>query len=154
MAENPGNQWRILDAGNYPQCAAAFGAGLDIDGENALETLHPVQGCAWFIMIDTAPQPARHDAVAMLEVRGENAVEAGEVQPGAWYQCRQPGNEIQRFQHHMGRAVPEWVFVLVDDPAPAIDGQALGGDGRAAHRFTRRATNGVENVTRWPEISV
>ena len=31
----------------------------------------------------------------------------------------------------MGRAVPEWVFVLVGDPAPAIDGQALGGNGRA-----------------------
>ena len=45
----------------------------------------------------------------------------------------------QRLQHHVGRAVPEWVFVLVDDPAPAIDGQALGGDGRAgdvaAHAF-------------------
>jgi hypothetical protein len=33
--------------------------------------------------------------------------------------------------HHVDRAVPEWVFVLVDDPAPVIDGQALGGDGRA-----------------------
>jgi len=31
----------------------------------------------------------------------------------------------------VGRAVPERLFVLVDDPAPAIDGQALGGDGRA-----------------------
>ncbi len=37
----------------------------------------------------------------------------------------------QRLQHHVGRAVPEWVFVLVDDPAPAIDGQPLGGNGRA-----------------------
>jgi hypothetical protein len=31
----------------------------------------------------------------------------------------------------VGRAIPEWVFVLVDDPAPAIDVQPLGGNGRA-----------------------
>ena len=37
----------------------------------------------------------------------------------------------QRLQHDVGRAVPEWVFVLVDDPTPAFDGQAFGGNRRA-----------------------
>ena len=31
----------------------------------------------------------------------------------------------------MGRAVPERLLVAVHDPAPAIDGEALGGDRRA-----------------------
>ena len=47
----------------------------------------------------------RHDAFAMLEVRGEHPVEASEVQSWAWDQCGQAGNKIQRFQHDMGRAV-------------------------------------------------
>ena len=40
MPQNPGNQCRRLDTGNHPQCAAAIGAGLDVDGEDTLEALH------------------------------------------------------------------------------------------------------------------
>lgn len=73
----------------------------------------------------------RHDAFAMLEVRGEHPVEASEVQPRAWDQCGQAGNEIQRFEHDMGRTIAEGMFVAVNDTAPAINTEAFGGDRRA-----------------------
>jgi hypothetical protein len=34
MAKNPRNQGWILNAGNHPECAAAFGAALDVDKVN------------------------------------------------------------------------------------------------------------------------
>lgn len=34
-----------------------------------------------------------------------------------------------RLQHHVGRPIPEQLFVVVHDPDPAIDGQAPGGNG-------------------------
>ena len=49
---------------------------------------------------------------------GKHPVEAGEVQSWAWDQCGQAGNKIQRFQHDMGRSIPEGMFVAVNDPAP------------------------------------
>ena len=55
----------------------------------------------------------------MLEVWGEYPVKASEVQSRAWDQCGQAGNEVQRFQHDMGRSIPEGMFVAVNDPAPA-----------------------------------
>ena len=40
-------------------------------------------------------------------------------------------DEVQRFQHHVRRTVPERLLVAVNDPPLTIDRQALGGDGRA-----------------------
>ena len=37
----------------------------------------------------------------------------------------------QRLQRHVSQPIPERLFVLVHNPAPAIDGQPLGGNGRA-----------------------
>ena len=37
----------------------------------------------------------------------------------------------QRLQRHVSRPIPERLFVLILDPAPAIGGQALGGNRRA-----------------------
>ena len=71
----------------------------------------------------------RHDAFAMLEVRGEHPVEASEVQPRAWDQCGQAGNEVQRFQHDMGRP-PTIIFHGKEDktvPFETIDRCALTG---------------------------
>ena len=75
----------------------------------------------------------------MFEVGRKDTVEAGEVQTWARHQRRQPGDEVQRLQHHVGRPIPERLFVLIHDPAPAIDGQALGGN----------AFNGI----RWPLLA-
>jgi DNA replication protein DnaC len=42
MAKNLLNQRRILDASDDADFAAAFGTGLDVDGEHPLEALHPL----------------------------------------------------------------------------------------------------------------
>jgi hypothetical protein len=42
--ENLRNQRRILNARDDPEFAAAFGASLDVDGEDPFETLHPAHG--------------------------------------------------------------------------------------------------------------
>ena len=46
-------------------------------------------------------------------------------------QSRQAGDEVQRFQHDVGRPVPERLFVAIDDSALAIGGQAFGGNRQA-----------------------
>ena len=41
---------------------------------------------------------------------------------------REVRHQLQWFQHDMGRSIPEGMFVAVNDPAPAIDTEAFGGD--------------------------
>jgi len=41
VPEDPFNERRLLDAGDDAQPAAAVPAGLDVNGEHALEALHP-----------------------------------------------------------------------------------------------------------------
>jgi hypothetical protein len=44
-------------------------------------------------------------------------VESSKVELGSRDERSESGHEIQRLQHPVGRAVPEWVFVLVDEVA-------------------------------------
>lgn len=93
-----------------------------------------------------SPGTPWHDAFAMLEVWGEYPVEAGEIQTRPGDQGGQPGDgrscaslrprhtvhpvhKVERFQHHVGRTITEGLLVTVHDPALAIDGEALGGNG-------------------------
>ena len=39
VLEDPLDDLRLLNARNYPQCAATATAGVDVDGERALEPL-------------------------------------------------------------------------------------------------------------------
>ena len=125
------DQGRILDTGNHPKFAAALRAGLYVDGEDTFETLPSIHGGSRFVAVYCTPWLAWHDAVAVFEVRCKHPVETGEVQTWAWHQGRQPGDEIQRFQHDVGRTVPERLLVVVNDPPLAIDRQAFGSDGWA-----------------------
>jgi len=90
----------------------------------------PAHGGGWFVGIHL-PCLSRHDAFAMLEIGCKYPVEAGEIQPRPGHQGRQSCNKVQRFQHHVGRAVLERMFIAIDHPAPAIDGQAFCRNGRA-----------------------
>jgi hypothetical protein len=83
------------------------------------------------VSMQSAPASAGRDPAAMFEVGRKDTMETGEVQTWPRHQRRQPGDEIQRLQHHVGRPIPERLFVLVHDPAPAIDGQPLGGNRQA-----------------------
>ena len=41
VLEDRGDDIRIFDAGDDAQFATALGAGLDVDGEDAFQALHP-----------------------------------------------------------------------------------------------------------------
>jgi len=60
------------------------------------------------------PAP-RHDPLTVLEVRRKHAIETCEIQALPRHQGSQTGDEVQRPQHHVGRAVSERLFVLVHD---------------------------------------
>ena len=47
----------------------------------------------------------RHHQRAQLGVGRQDAMEANQVQPGPWYQRRQPLHELQRRHHEVGGAV-------------------------------------------------
>ena len=102
MAQNLLDQRWVLDAGNNSELAAAFRASLDVDSEHPLEPLHPTHGRHGLVTFHGTLRSLRHDAITVLEVRGEHPVKASEVQSRAWDQCGQAGDEVQRFQHDMG----------------------------------------------------
>ena len=131
MAQNLLDQWWVLDAGNHSELATAFWASLDVDGEDAFEPLHPTHGRHGLVTFHGTLRSLRYDAITMLEIGRKYTVETSQIHAWAWNQCRQAGNEVQRFQHDMGRSIPEGMFVAVNDTAPAINTEAFGGDRRA-----------------------
>jgi hypothetical protein len=68
-------------------------------------------------------------------------METREIQAWPQHQGSQPGDKVQWLQHHVGRPVPERLFVLIHNPAPAIDGQPLGGNGRCSDSFQTNLSN-------------
>ena len=58
-----------------------------------------------------AARSLRHQR-SVLAVGREHAVEARQVDPGLWDQRGQPGDEVQRLEDHMGRAVPKALATL------------------------------------------
>ncbi len=91
----------------------------------------PTHGGHGLVAVYGTAMSARYDFGPVFAIRREHSVKSGEIQPRSGDQGCQAGDKVQRFQHHMGRAVPERLLVAVHDPAPAIDGEALGGDRRA-----------------------
>ena len=74
-----------------------LGTGLYVDGNRPPEALHPGHLGGRFVRID-APGSPWHNALAPLEVRGEQPVKSGEVQARPGHQGRQAGDEVERFQ--------------------------------------------------------
>ena len=79
MTKNFRNQRRILDGGDDPELAAAFRAGLDVDGEYSLQALHPRHRGLGLVGIHPTPCSSWHDLATVLEVRGEHPVETSKV---------------------------------------------------------------------------
>ena len=52
MLENLRNQRGVIDADDYPEFSAALRAGFDVNGEDALEALHPAHRGGWFVAVD------------------------------------------------------------------------------------------------------
>ena len=99
------NDYWIFDAGDHFDGAAAFTACLNVDIENALQSLSPGHGRATFArrvlvcliarfgLVALTPFGGRYQGT-MLAVGGKHTVKAGEVDFGLGHQRRQPGDKV------------------------------------------------------------
>jgi len=124
--------WGSFDTGDEAQRATAVWALLDVDLEDALEPLHPGQGCCGLIGIASCARfLLPHDGGPVSEVGGEDAVVSGEVGARFGDERSESGDEVQRIQCHVGGAISEWLLQAIDHLAAVVDGKAVVGDGRA-----------------------
>lgn len=114
MLEDGGDDVWVLDASNDAQLAAAFGAGPDVDREYPFQALHPGDGSEGLVSFFFG-FALQYEALAVFAVRSEHAVEASAVESWARYQCCQPGDEVERIENEMRRAVTKRLFEFVDD---------------------------------------
>ncbi len=129
MLKDCGNDIWIFDAGDDVQRATALGAGLDVDGEDAFQALHPSQGGKGLVRRFVARFAFWHDGLTMLAIRREHAVEPGEVQSRTRNQSRQAGDQLVWVEHDVGRAVAKRLLEPIDDLSPIIGREPLAGDG-------------------------
>ena len=69
VLEDRGDDIGIFDAGDDAQFAAALGAGLDVDGEDAFRAPHPGHGGKGLIRLFVARFAFCHDGLTMLGER-------------------------------------------------------------------------------------
>ena len=115
MSQNSIYDVLILNTGDDLYRSTATAANLDIDIEYALESLGPghrdvsFSGWANFSIGDSFHSFAtfgRRDLPTPSVVRCQDAVVSREIDPGFWYECRQPSDEIHRIEGHLCRAIP------------------------------------------------
>ena len=75
VLEDRGDDIGIFDAGDDAQFAAALGAGLDVDGEDAFQALHPGHG-------GKGPDPAFRGEVCVLARRTRDACNSARTRRG------------------------------------------------------------------------
>ena len=92
--------------------------------------LHPSHRCKGPIGLDCFRFALRHDAPAVFAVWGEYAMKTGQVEPWARHQSCQAGDEVERIEHDMGRAIAERLLELVDDLPALVGREALVSDRR------------------------
>ena len=63
-------------------------------------------------------------------VRREDSVVARQVSPGLWHQRREPGDEIQRLEDHVRRAISVGRLERIADVSPVRQRKPLGRDRR------------------------
>lgn len=116
----------VFNAGDHFHDAATFATCLDIDVENALQSLRPGHGCATFglrlvlrfigrLGLAASATPGGRHQSAVLAIGGKYTVETGQVYSRFRHQCRQLGNEIQRLKDDVGSAVVAGRLELVSD---------------------------------------
>ena len=122
VLEDRGDDIGIFDAGDDAQRATALGAGLDVDGDDAFQALHPSHGGKGLIRFFVARFAFWHDALAMLAIRREHAVGPGEVQLRTRNQSRQAGDEVEWLEDDVGGAVAKRLLEpMIDDLSSLID---------------------------------
>lgn len=113
MIENLVDDRLILDAGDHLGLTATSWADRHNDVEYPLETLCPdhglvtLFGCSLdgFSTGTTLSTFSRCHFNTVFAVGGKYAVKACQVHSWLRYQCRQLGNEIQRFEYHVRGAI-------------------------------------------------
>jgi hypothetical protein len=98
MVQNPLDDCGFLDTGDHPQRPAALPAGLDINGEYALEALCPAHrplpiGGRCLATLSDSACPG-HDPCPVAARRCEHAVVPGQVRAGFWHQRDESRNKV------------------------------------------------------------
>ena len=119
VLEDRGDDIGIFDAGDDAQFAAALGAGLDVDGEDAFQAPHPGHGGKGLIRLFAARFAFWHDGLTMLAIRREHAVEPGQVQSRTRDQRRRAGDEVEWVEDDVGGAVAKRLLEPSISEAPA-----------------------------------
>ena len=107
----------ILDAGDHPGFTSTLWADRDIDVKYPFQALRPCHGpvalfgCFVFVFLSGASFAAfgwRHIST-VFAVGGKYTMEPSQVYSRFRHQCRQLGNEVQRFEDDMRGAIAEGV---------------------------------------------
>jgi len=168
----------ILDTGDDPGGAAAFAACLNLDIEDALQTLRPGHGSTRFGghlrfhrypgVVALTPPCWRHQ-LPELAVRCKHTVEARQIDARLRHQGGQPGNETERLKDHIGSTIPVQCLKLVAKDAMGSERQPLPGyrrrrrSWRIISKWRRRSwwldsnkraarKPGVVHLVRWASI--
>ncbi|EGC93683.1 hypothetical protein ECD227_4109 (plasmid) [Escherichia fergusonii ECD227] len=132
VGEDGANGLGVFDAGDDPHRAAAVGTGGDVDGKDPLEPLRPAHrtalllGAARLVVgacvnrhrIARRPPAAPRGRQLRTQVciRGEYAVEAGEMRARWRDQCRQLGDEVHRIPFDMRGPISPRRLELIPHP--------------------------------------
>ena len=119
VLEDRGDDIEIFDADDDAQFAAALGAGLDVDGEDAFRAPHSGHGGKGLIRLFVARLAFWHDGLTMFAIRREHAVEPGEVQSRTRDQRRRAGDEVEWVEDDVGGAVAKRLLEPSISEAPA-----------------------------------
>ncbi len=110
MRKNALDERRVLDARDHLELPAAAAAALDFDREHAFEPLHP--GHAHAFRHGTlggigVPRAAARggDRRAQRVVRGEHSVVSRQMHARRRHECGKPGQQVERLEQDMRRAV-------------------------------------------------
>jgi hypothetical protein len=108
MLENSTDDFRIFDAGDDLHRPTALLAAIDLDTEDAFESLRPThrrvprhRPALPFARNPTAAALARHDQSPESMIRGKHAVVARQVHSRARHQRGQAGQKIQRLEDYV-----------------------------------------------------
>jgi len=115
VRQNPRNHFRLFDAGDHLERAAAARAGVDLNPKDALQTLRPAhghmaRGHGFVGGLITLPLAAhtpmrRCHRSSEFAVRREHPVKSRQMHPGRRHQRDKPRHQIQRCQHDVRGAV-------------------------------------------------
>ena len=126
MLEDRGDDIGVLNAGDDWPRAAAPGAGLEVDGEDALQAPHRCHGGKGLVRRFLVGLAFWHDGLAMLAMWREHAVAPGAVQSRARDPCRPAGDAVEWVEHNVGGAIAKRLLAMIVRRLRRSDSRAMG----------------------------